>query len=79
MTVRSKYVGGALVYYETHAMRFLDAIGEGVTKHIENFADGRLNADTVDPTGWTSTVVEAGGGTTEFSPLDLDGAAVESL
>lgn len=47
-------------------MRLVDAVGKDVWKY--ELLPHVLNADTVDPTGFTSTVVEAGaGGTTEFS------------
>jgi len=52
-------------------MRLVDAIGQDVFKYELLAPD--LNADATDPTGWTSTVVEAGSGTTEFSPNNTAG------
>lgn len=67
-TVRSQYVRNSLVFYEGHRHRVVDAIGKNVKKY--ELRPDHLNADTSDPTGWTSTVVEVGAGTTEFSPND---------
>lgn len=74
MTVRSRYINGALAYYDGHRARLIDAIGKNVTKYF--FEPSFAQADTADPLGFTSTVVEAGaGGTTEFSPSDAKGGA----
>jgi hypothetical protein len=70
-SVHSRRIRGALAFYDTHRMRLVDAIGQDVFKYELLAPD--LNADATDPTGWTSTVVEAGSGTTEFSPNNTAG------
>lgn len=67
--VHSRYVNGSLVFWKDHRMRLVDAIGD-VLKY--ELTPEVLNATTVDPSGWTSTVVEVGTGTTEF---DVDNVA----
>lgn len=62
--LHSKRVAGALVFWQGHLHRWVDAIGENVTKYIH---EPWMNAvTTVDPPGWTATVVEVGTGTTEW-------------
>jgi len=70
-SVHSRRIRGALAFYDTHRMRLVDAIGQDVFKYELLAPD--LNADATDPTGWTSTVVEAGSGNTEFSPNNTAG------
>jgi len=70
--LHSRYVRGALVYWEGHRKRIVAAIGKDVWGY--ELLPHVLNADGTDPTGFTSTVVEAGGGgNTEFSPNDTAG------
>jgi len=52
-------------------MRLVDAVGKDVFKY--ELLPKDLNPNGTDPTGWTSTVVEVGVGTTEFSPNDTAG------
>jgi hypothetical protein len=63
-TVRSRYVNGQLAFYEGHRMRLVDAVGSSVYKY--ELRPDILGATTTDPRGWTTTVVEAGSGTTEW-------------
>lgn len=66
--LRADFRGGNIVYYDTHRMRVVDAIGPDVIKyellpeHLQ-YAGGT----GTDPIGWTTTVVEVGAGTTEFA------------
>jgi hypothetical protein len=62
--VRSRRINGQLAFYEGHAMRLVDAVGSTVYKY--ELRPDILGATTTDPRGWTSTVVEAGSGTTEW-------------
>ncbi len=62
MSVRSKWVSGALVYYETHGERWLDAVGSGVIKYCTHFVSLPTDDTTGDPTEYTMTVVETGAG-----------------
>lgn len=57
-----KTVNGQLVYYESgYEYRWLDAFGPAVNKVLEEFVHGRVaSADTL--AGWTTTLVEGGGG-----------------
>ena len=60
---------GAIIYWDTHCKRITDVIYPGAFKF--RLSPAELNADTVDPEFWTTTVVEAGAGTSEFNPSDL--------
>ena len=56
----SRYIRGNLAFYDTHLKRLVDAIGPDVTKYfLEPHVAG---AAGTDPTGWTTTMVEAGAG-----------------
>lgn len=61
--LHSRYFRGNLLYWDTHRHRLIDAIGLDVTKFILNPAFQPADDTTVDMTGFTSTVVEAGAGT----------------
>lgn len=51
---------GNFVYYHNHRKRLVDAVGPDVVKY---FLEPHVaNAAGTDPTGWTTTMVEAGGG-----------------
>jgi hypothetical protein len=68
--LHSKYVGNALVFWQGHRNRWVDAIGSNVTKYIH---ESWMNSiTTVDPPGWTATVVEVGTGTTEWDALPAE-------
>lgn len=69
--LRSRRVNGNLVFYQGHRHRIVDAIGADVIKWELRPED--LGGSTVDPVGFTTTVVEVGVGTTEFSPSDTAG------
>ncbi len=69
---------GAQVWYENHRRRLLQAIGKNVISY-ELRADV-ANAAGTDPTGWTTTVVEAGaGGDSDILPCTDAGYAWELL
>jgi len=64
MGVNSKYVNGNLVFVDaSNKQRWLDAIGPGVCKFLEDFV-GTPFAGADSPAGWTITLVEAGAGDT---------------
>lgn len=72
MSLRSRYVRGNLVYYDTHRMRVVDAIGPTVVKWILDAADFQPKGGTgTDPRGYTTTVVETGTATSEAEASDL--------
>lgn len=73
--VHSKWVNGALVFHETHGERWLDALGGTVIKYLTHFVSLPTDDTTGDPTEFTMTVVEAGGGGDSTAVLDttIDG------
>ena len=71
MTVHSRHTRGHLLYWDTHRKRIVAAIGHDVIEY--HLRSEILNATTVDPSGFTTTVVEVGTGTTEFNVSDTEG------
>ena len=69
--IRARRAGSAILYTEGHRDRIVDAIGRGVWKY--ELRPDILNPNGTDPTGWTTTVVEAGSGDTNFSPNNVAG------
>lgn len=73
--LHSRRVRGNLLYYDTHRKRIVDAIGADVHKYILSPRDVQpVGATGTDPSGWTSTVVEVGAGTSEVAGVDAVGA-----
>lgn len=73
--LHSRYEGGNLVFYDTHRMRLIDAVGADVVKYLDDFTDrGAASADTL--LGWTTTLTEAGAGESTVAYTDLSGGAV---
>jgi len=68
--IHARRIRGNLAYYDTHLKRLVDAVGPDVQKY--ELLPHVLNATATDPSGWTTTVVEVGAGTTEF---DVNNAA----
>lgn len=64
--VHSKWVHGNLVYYDTHLMRWVDAIGPNVCKYLEDFIDTPMSGND-GPLSWTNTITEGGTGDTTFA------------
>ncbi len=60
--LRSRRIRGNLAFYDTHRKRLIDAIGLDVAKWSSDFTSMPVDNTTGDPTEWTVTVVEAGGG-----------------
>jgi hypothetical protein len=58
MTVNSRYINGALAYYDGHRKRIIDAIGGDVVKYVNDFVALHGTDATLDE--WTITLVEAG-------------------
>ena len=73
MSTNSRYIRGALAFFGTHRKRLLNAIGENVVSYIEDFVNLPVDDTTGDPLAWTTTVVEAGSGTTTFASTDASG------
>ncbi len=68
-TQRSYQKGGNLIFTNGKARgRVVDIIGPNVWKY--DLRPDHLNVTTVDPERWTTTVVSAGTGDTEFDPND---------
>ena len=72
-SLHARYEGGALLYYQTHRHRIVGAVGENV--RFYSLDHEPTGASGTDPAGWTTTVVEAGSGTTEWAPSDTERGA----
>lgn len=62
MATKSKWINGALCFYDTYPQRIVDAWGCNVHKYLTDFMSMPVDDTTGDPTEWTTTVVEAGTG-----------------
>ena len=72
MALHSRHIRGALAFHESsNRHRLVHAIGQDVYEY--ELTSDNLNATTVDPSGWTATVVEAGSGTSEFDANNTAG------
>ena len=66
-----------LVYYSTYDYRWVDAMGEGVRKFMDDFTLVPLGADNADPNGWQMTVLTGDAGTaTMTAGADSAGALI---
>ena len=72
-SLHSEYKNGALLFYQTHRHRIVNAIGENVQFYDLQHHDCQV--DATDPLGFTSTVVEAGSGTTEWTASNTERGA----
>ena len=72
-SLHSEYKNGALLFYQTHRHRIVNAIGENVQFYDLQHHDCQV--DATDPLGYTATVVEAGSGTTEWTASDTERGA----
>ena len=72
-SLHSRYENGALLFYQTHRHRIVNAIGENVQFYDLDHATTQASGS--DPIGWTATVVEAGSGTSEWAPSDTERGA----
>jgi len=70
----SKWVNGALVWYDQYEYRWLDAVGADVKKFIEDFTAPLLVSSLL--AGWTNTAVEAGTGSSTHIAQDEAGGVV---
>jgi hypothetical protein len=59
-----------MVHWQTHRDRWIDALGENVSKFITDFHRLPVDDTTGDPTEWTCTVVEAGAGDSTMALQD---------
>lgn len=71
--VHGKRIRGASVEWSTHLKRILRAVGENVVSYMEDFVNFPVDDTTGDPLAWSTTVVEAGSGTTTFASTDASG------
>ena len=77
--VRSRWDKGNLLYYDpAFRLRIVDAIGPGVI-HTFKTLGNVVNPVTIDPTGWTTTVVEVGTGESEMNPSDDEDIVAEII
>ena len=72
-SLHSEYKNGALLFYQTHRHRIINAIGDNV--RFFDFKPEDAGASGTDPAGWTTTVVEAGSGTTEWATANVERGA----
>jgi len=83
MGLHSRYARGQLVYWEDHRHRIVGGVGADFqTIYESDFHDSEFQAaggTATDPTGWTTTVVEVGAGTSEAAKLDSDDGIVRLL
>lgn len=73
MVVHSEYRNGALVYYDGHRKRIVDAVGANVRKYDLAHA---LMASADTPAGFTVTLVEGGDGETTVAPAAVSGGGM---
>ena len=74
--LHSLYVGGNLVYYDTHKKRIIHAIGADAFGFNEDFV-GPAGASAADAlAGWTVTLVEGGASETTVASTDFSGGAL---
>lgn len=74
MAVHSRHRRGNLLFWDTHRMRIVDAIGKDVSKWELRAIDAQDAGGTAtDPRGYTTTVVEVGAGTSEAEASDEAG------
>jgi hypothetical protein len=68
MALHVRWDRGHQVYYDTHLKRVIKVVGPNCWNY--KLRPAELNPSGTDPTGWTTTVVEVGAGTSEFNPAD---------
>ena len=77
MAVNIVSLNDALVLRDDAAPnRIIDAFGDNVVKHIEQFVTWPHDDSTGDPTEWTATITEAGAGNTTTVITDRAGGAL---
>lgn len=77
MAVDIVQINSAIAFRDSEIpSRLYDAFGEGVVKHLEDFATWPHDDSTGDPTEWTSTITEAGAGDTTQVITDRAGGAL---
>ena len=65
MSLKTKYLHNHLVYYPNdNEQRWVEVIGENLTRHVENFVRWPVDETSGDPTEYTFVTVEVGGTST---------------
>jgi hypothetical protein len=78
MTIHAEYRRGQLVYYDRYRQRIVDAVGTLVRTWELRASDLQATGGTgTDPRGYTTTMVEAGAGTSEVEASDEAGFVAE--
>lgn len=72
-SVHSDWRKGALVMWDTHRKRIVDAFGANVFKFLDDFTAVPVDDTTGNPTEWTLTLVEAGAGESTLTQIDAAG------
>jgi hypothetical protein len=77
MTILTKEVNDALVWYDTTAShRWIDAVGTDLTKTCHTFGGDFPFTAADTPLGWTVTLVEGGAGESTVATSDTVGGAL---
>lgn len=74
MAIHSRHIRGNLAYWDTHRKRLVDAVGPDVFKVIDDFTYTDAASDALP--GWTTTLVEAGGGESTVTVTNESGGAL---
>lgn len=72
--VHARRIGGNLAYWDTHPKRLVGAVGPDVIEFFDDFVRFAVASDALD--GWTTTLVEAGGGESTVTKPDGVGGAL---
>ena len=76
LSVRQDYRRDAMVLWDTHPNRLLDAWGSNVYKFIQDFGQPPVLSAADTLLGWTTTLVEAGAGESTVTEDDLEGGVL---
>ena len=79
MVMHVRWEDGNQIYYDRHRHGIVEVIGPSVHLKMPSLGNFLTGPDAADADGWTTTVVEAGAGTSEFSPAVGDGQFVATI
>ena len=71
-TLRTAHLNSALVFWQGHRRRWIDAIGQDVIKSLYDFSKLEM-AGSDNPSAWTVTLVEAGSGESTVALANVGG------
>ena len=65
MSLKTKYLHNHLIYYPSgNEQRWIEVVGENLTRHVENFVRWPVDDQSGDPTEYAFATVETGGAST---------------